>query len=88
MYKWQGKTTALQQFKYILLTTRYEKQQVENAEKNVSLKFCHVICFVVRARHALDVFKGCLIPEGFQVRRAIPLILILNDQTDFRPNSY
>ena len=33
MYKWQGKTTALQQFKYILLTTRYEKQQVENAEK-------------------------------------------------------
>ena len=84
----QGKTTALQQFKYILLTTRYEKQQVENAKKNVSLKFCHVICFVVRACHALDVFKGCLIPEGFQVRRAIPLILTLNDQTDFRPNSY
>ena len=28
----QGKTTALQQFKYILLTTRYE-QQVENAKK-------------------------------------------------------
>ena len=85
----QVKTTALQQFKYILLNTRYEKQQVENAKKkNVSLKFCHVICFVVRACHALDVFKGCLIPEGFQVRRAIPLILILNDQTDFRPNSY
>ena len=29
----QGKTTALQQFKYILFTTRYEKQQVENAKK-------------------------------------------------------
>ena len=85
----QGKTTALQQFRYILLTTRYEKQQVENAKKkNASLKFCHVICFVVRACHALDVFKGGLIPEGLQVRRAIPLILILNDQTDFRPNSY
>ena len=54
----QVKTTALQQFKYILLTTRYEKQQVENSKKSVSLKFCHVICFVVRACHALDVFKG------------------------------
>lgn len=31
----QGKTTALQQFKYILLTTRYEKQQVENGEKKM-----------------------------------------------------
>ena len=61
----QGKTTALQQFKYILLTTRYEKQQVENAKKkNASSKFCHVICFVVRVCHALDVFKGCLIPES------------------------
>lgn len=33
----QGETTALQQFKYILLiiTTRYEKQQVENAKKKM-----------------------------------------------------
>ena len=31
----QGKTTALQQFRYILLTTRYEKQQVENAKKKM-----------------------------------------------------
>ena len=60
------KTTALQQFKYILLTTRYEKQQVENAKKkNVSLKFCHVISFVVRACHALDVFKGLFDSGGF-----------------------
>ena len=31
----QGKTTALQQFRYILLTTRYEKQQVENVKKKM-----------------------------------------------------
>ena len=31
----QGKTTALQQFRYILLTTRYEKQKVENVKKKM-----------------------------------------------------